>query len=247
MTVYIADNFIRVQEQIANACAKAGRNSSDVTLVAVSKTHPSETILRAIEAGMTHFGENRVEESLVKVPEVNQKVTEKPTWHFIGHIQSRKVKDVVPYFELVHSIDRPKIARKLSGLAEASDKVLSVLIEINISGEAAKHGFDGFNWKTDVAIKDALWKNISDIQALPGLNVQGLMTMAPFYDNMEETRPVFAGLAELRDELQSDLNIALPDLSMGMSNDFPVAIEEGATIVRVGRAIFGARQSTQKQ
>jgi len=240
--VNIAENVAIVQEQIVSACAKAGRNQSDVTLVAVSKTHPSEMILRTIDAGLSHFGENRVEESLIKVPEVNQQVTEKPIWHFIGHIQSRKAKDVAPYFDVVHSIDRPKIARKLSELAQENGKTLSVLIEINISGEDAKHGFEASNWKTDAAVKEMLWKNLNEITNLPGLDVRGLMTMAPFYDNMEDTRPVFAGLAELRDELQSDLKLGLPDLSMGMTNDFQVAIEEGATIVRIGRAIFGARQ-----
>ncbi len=236
--VNITDNIARVQDNIADACSRANRNKNDVTLVAVSKKHPVESIVTAMESGLTHFGENRVDEAQAKVPAINQQVDNTPTWHFIGHIQSRQASDVTPLFQVVHSIDRMKIARKLSALGQEQAKPLSAMIEINISGETAKYGFDAFNWKTDALVKRNLWQAISDIMVLPSLNVCGLMTMAPFYDNMEDTRPVFAGLAELRDELQSSLKIALPDLSMGMTNDYPVAIEEGATIVRVGRAIF---------
>ncbi len=242
MMVNIADNIAIVQQQIADACAKVNRNQSDVTLVSVSKTQPESRILAAIEAGLTHFGENRVEEAQVKVPSINQQVDIEPVWHFIGHIQSRKAKDLVPHFDVIHSVDRLKIARKLSDLGQEAGKTIPVMLEINISGESAKHGFEAFNWKSDVKIKETLWQDIHAILALPQIEVRGLMTMAPFYANMEDTRPVFAGLAELRDELQQSLDMTLPDLSMGMTNDFTVAIEEGATIVRVGRAIFGERQ-----
>lgn len=237
----IRDNIAGVQDVIADACARSNRNKSDVTLVAVSKTHPAEYILTAMEAGLTHFGENRVGESMVKVPEINQQVDKQATWHFVGHIQSRKARDVAPLFQVIHSIDRMKIAHKLSDLGEEIQHIMSVLVEINISGEEAKYGFEASNWKTNPKVKEALWQAMREITALPHIKVSGLMTMAPFYDNMEQTRPVFADLAELRDELQSDLDIALPDLSMGMTNDYPVAIEEGATIIRVGRAIFGER------
>jgi len=243
MTMTIEDNIASVMGRIATACERANRNLDEVTLVAVSKKKPVRDILQALDAGLTHFGENRVEESSEKIPQVTQQSSQRPTWHFIGHIQSRKAKNVVPYFDVVESIDRMKIARKLSQLAGEHDKTLSVLVEINISGESAKYGFEAFNWRKDPAIKDALWQSMRDILALPHLNVCGLMTMAPFYDNMEATRPVFAGLADLRDALQQDFEIELPDLSMGMTNDFPVAIEEGATIVRIGRAIFGERNT----
>lgn len=242
MNIHIADNIAIVQEQISNACARVKRNETDVTLVAVSKTQPEMLILAAIEAGLTHFGENRLEESQVKVPSINGQVEASPIWHFIGHIQSRKTKNVVPLFDVIHSIDRLKIARKLSDTGQELGKTIDVMLEINISGETAKHGFVASNWKNDPKMKDALWQNIVEINAIPQINVRGLMTMAPFYANMEATRPIFAGLAELRDELQQSLDIDLPDLSMGMTNDFPVAIEEGATIVRVGRAIFGERR-----
>lgn len=240
--INIADNIAIVKEQIASACARVNRNETGVTLVAVSKTQPESLILDAIDAGLTHFGENRLEEAQIKVPAINQQLETVPTWHFIGHIQSRKTKDVVPLFDVLHSIDRLKIARKLSDSGQKLERTIEIMLEINISGETAKYGFEASNWKVDAKIKEALWKNVSEICTMPHLNIRGLMTMAPFYDNMEDTRPIFAGLAELRDELQDSLDIALPDLSMGMTNDFPVAIEEGATIVRVGRAIFGQRR-----
>lgn len=237
----IADNIAAVREQIADACARANRNLEDVTLVAVSKTQPVSAILAAMRAGITHFGENRIGEAQEKIPDLHQQIETYPTWHFVGHIQSRKAKDVVPHFDIVHSVDRLKIARKLSDLAGESQRKLPVLVEINISGESAKYGFEASNWQNDLNVKKTLLQDFQAILELPNLNVRGLMTMAPFYDNMEKTRPVFAGLAELRDSLESQLNINLPDLSMGMTNDFPIAIEEGATIVRIGRAIFGAR------
>ncbi|MGJ3238497.1 MAG: YggS family pyridoxal phosphate-dependent enzyme [Anaerolineae bacterium] len=238
----ISDNIASVQDEIASACSRVGRNTDTVKLVAVSKTHPPEMILEAIDAGLTDFGENRVEESQKKVPQVNEQVANAPTWHFIGHIQSRKAADVTALFDVVHSVDRIKIARYLSDKGQEQDRHLSALIEINISGEDAKYGFNGYNWQIDQRVRDALWQNIRTMLDLPHLDIRGLMTMAPFYDKMETTRPIFAGLAELRDELQSSLGIALPELSMGMTNDYPVAIEEGATMIRVGRAIFGERQ-----
>lgn len=238
----IADNIARVQEKIAAACARANRNPDDVTLVAVSKTKPTESVLAALEAGLRHFGENRVEESERKIPEVNAQSENQAIWHMIGHIQSRKAKTVVPLFDVVQSVDRLKIARKLSELAQEADKILPVLIEVNISGEAAKHGFEVSSWKSDSEEKAQFWEAIQTMLKLPNLEIRGLMTMAPFYDEAERTRPVFAGLAELREALSSDLTVNLPDLSMGMSNDYSIAIEEGATIVRVGTAIFGLRK-----
>lgn len=241
----INDNIQRVQEQIAIACAKVNRNEDDVTLIAVSKTHPVDSITEAINAGLSNFGENRVEESQLKVPEINNRVDIKPTWHYIGHIQSRQAKDIAPLFDVFHSIDRLKIARKLSTLAQDANKTIEGMIEINISGERAKYGFDASNWKNDNSVKAQLWQDLETIISLPNLKIRGLMTMAPFYDNMEATRPVFAGLAELRETIQNDFGLRLDDLSMGMTNDFPIAIEEGATMVRIGRAIFGTHKQKQ--
>lgn len=237
----IADNIARVQEEIAAAAARANRNPEDITLVAVSKTKPVEAVLSALEAGLRHFGENRVEEAESKIPEINARAEIQPIWHMIGHIQSRKTKEVVPLFDVVQSLDRLKIARKLSELAQEADKILPVLIEVNISGETAKQGFEVSHWKSDAAEKKQFWDVMQAILKLPNLEIRGLMTMAPFYDDAEQTRPVFAALVELREALSSDFTINLPDLSMGMTNDYSVAIEEGATIVRIGRAIFGSR------
>jgi pyridoxal phosphate enzyme (YggS family) len=236
----LSDNLMRVQDTIADACARAGRSPSTVTLVAVSKTHPVEAVLEAIEAGAQHFGENRVEEAETKIPAVAAQVSP-PTWHMIGHIQSRKAKEVVPLFDRVHSVDTVKLAGKLSALAAEAGKTLDVLLEINVSGEASKSGFDASGWAQDAAVRDRLWEAVRAVLALPGLRVGGLMTMAPIVGDMEQARPVFADLAALRAALAESLGCTLPDLSMGMTDDYPVAIEEGATLVRVGRAIFGER------
>jgi pyridoxal phosphate enzyme (YggS family) len=239
--ITISDNLRRVQDTIADACARAGRAPSAVTLVAVSKTHPVEAVLEAMEAGAQHFGENRVEEAETKIPAVAAQVPQPPTWHMIGHIQSRKAKEVVPLFDRVHSVDTVKLAGKLSALAVEAAKSLDVLLEINVSGEASKSGFDASGWAKDSAARDRLWEEIGAVLALPGLRVGGLMTMAPIVEDMEQARPVFANLAALRAALAESFGCALPDLSMGMTDDYPVAIEEGATLVRVGRAIFGER------
>lgn len=238
----IVDNIQHVHERIAAACARASRDPASVTLVGVSKTHPVEMILQAVEAGLQHFGENRVEESMNKIPAVNARSVQPLTWHMIGHIQSRKARDVPPLFQIVHSVDSLKLADKLSRLMVERGGRLDALIEVNVSGEASKEGLNGGGWQTDAAVREALWREVEAIAALPGLHVRGLMTMAPIVPNMEQARPVFASLATLRDALAESLKVALPDLSMGMTDDYPVAVEEGATIVRIGRAIFGERQ-----
>ena len=143
---------------------------------------------------------------------------------------------------MVHSVDTVKLAQKLSAASVEAGLLLDVLLEMNVSGEDAKEGFDATQWRTDAAAKNALFQSVQEIGALPGLNVRGLMTMAPFYDDPEQTRPVFAALRLLREDLSITLNMRLPELSMGMTNDYAVAIEEGATIVRIGRAIFGERE-----
>jgi hypothetical protein len=237
----IADNIEQVQSVISDACARVNRDPASVTLVAVSKTHPAERLLEAAAAGLQHFGENRVEEGETKIPAVNAALGRAPTWHMIGHIQSRKAKEVVPLFDVVHSVDSLKLAEKLARLADEQGKRLPVLLEINVSGEATKAGFAASGWSKDPAVRALLWQQIEAVLALPALAVRGLMTMAPIVDDMERTRPVFADLAGLRAELAATLGAALPDLSMGMTDDYPVAIEEGATLVRVGRAIFGER------
>jgi pyridoxal phosphate enzyme (YggS family) len=234
---------MRVLEAITEACDHAGRNPADVTLIAVSKTHPPETILQAVEAGLQHFGENRVEEAGTKIPAVNRLSPRPLVWHMIGHIQSRKAKEVVPLFQVVHSVDSVKLAGRLSALAVEQGCTLNALLEVNTSGEESKHGLQASGWQTDEDTRRRLWSEVEQILALPGLDVRGLMTMAPIVADIEQTRPVFASLAALRNTLADSFQRTLPELSMGMSDDYPVAIEEGATMVRIGRAIFGERQS----
>lgn len=237
----IATNIKQVQEKIADACARAGRDADAVTLIAVSKKKPVSDIVAAIDAGLRHFGENRVEESQEKIPQV--KADAAITWHMIGHIQSRKVRHVVPLYNVVHSVDTVKLAERLSRQVSEDDPdaTLNVLLQINISGEGSKGGLEASGWKQDNNIRDTLWQQVDQILQLPCLNVRGLMTMAPIVPDSEQTRPIFAGLAELRDEMAGAFKVALPELSMGMTDDYPVALEEGATMVRIGRAIFGER------
>jgi hypothetical protein len=234
----IAERVQQVQLKIAAACQLAGRSLEAVRLVAVSKTRPVSDVMAAMRAGVQHFGENRVEEAVTKIP---QTAPANPNWHMIGHIQSRKARDVIGPFSLIHSVDRPDLAEKLSRLAVERRVDLPVLIQINISGETSKSGLNAIDWRDDSQRRHELWNTIRSLAALPGLQVRGLMTMAPIVEDMKETRPVFKGLAALRDALCADLTLDLAELSMGMTDDYPIAIEEGATLVRIGRAIFGER------
>jgi hypothetical protein len=221
-----------VRERIAAAARRAGRDPDAVTLVAVSKTHTAEEVAAAYAAGLRVFGENRVEEAAPKAAAVARLVApaEPPAWHMVGHLQSRKAEDVLPWASMVHSVDSVKLAQRLSRFVTA--QALPVLLEVNVSGEASKYGFGA----------EQLFGAAGTIAALPGLALQGLMTMAPIAADPEEVRPVFAALRALRDELARRYpSLDWRHLSMGMTDDFEVAIEEGATQVRVGRAIFGER------
>lgn len=241
----IADNIHDIRQTIATACARVNRNPNEVTLIAVSKTHPAESVLEAVRAGLQHFGENRVEESEAKIPVVGNKTSIPLTWHMVGHIQSRKAKDVSVLFQCVHSVDNLKLASKLSALMPERENKLDVLIEVNVSGEVSKDGLQATQWEQNHFVREQLWDEIKQILALPGLNVRGLMTMAPMVDTAEMTRPVFASLAALQSALVDSLHHPLPDLSMGMTDDYPIAIEEGATMIRIGRAIFGERHKSE--
>jgi pyridoxal phosphate enzyme (YggS family) len=237
----IRERLNSVQDAIAAACARAHRPTDGVQLVAVSKTHPPERLLEAAAAGVQHFGENRVEEAEIKIPQVVAASLRPLTWHMIGHIQSRKAKEVVPLFNVVHSIDTRRLAEKLARVAVERGTVITGLLEVNISGEASKSGLAASGWEVNAAVRAALLDDVRAVCALPGLSVRGLMTMAPLTDDPETTRPVFAGLARLKAWLEGEVGVSLPELSMGMTDDFPIAIEEGATLVRIGRAIFGER------
>lgn len=232
-------NLHAVQERIKNAAERAGRHPNSVTLVAITKTFSAETILAAYELGVRHFGENRVEEALEKIPAVSSRLQTQPvTWHMVGHLQHRKVKDAVALFDLVHSVDSVALAIRLDNRAAALDKVLPVFLEINVSGEASKFGFAP-------EPREKLFEGTHEIFSLRHLIVEGLMTIAPMVVTADDARPYFRALRELRDELHSRFpDHTLPHLSMGMTDDFEAAIAEGATMVRIGRAIFGERKTS---
>ena len=226
----IAANLDAVRRRIAAAAQRAGRDPAAITLVAVSKSHPAAAIRAALAHGQRDFGENRFEELHGKVAALEDEASA-IRWHFIGTIQSRKTRLAVGPVVLIHGVDRAKVAERLSRDASEAGCVLSVLLEVNVSGEQSKHGFG----------VQELRATLGELAALPGIRVEGLMTMAPLVEDAEEARPVFRGLRQLRDDLAVQFGLALPQLSMGMTNDFEVAVEEGATLVRIGSAIFGAR------
>ena len=238
----IVDNVQQIHHQIADACAKSGRDPSSVKLIAVSKRKPVADILEAVRAGVQHFGENRVEEAEEKISAVMEELTDqRPMWHMVGHIQSRKARSIPGLFDVVHSVDSLKLAQKLSSQITDDDTPLPVLIQVNTSGEERKSGLSAFNWQSSEDVQALLFQQVQAISDLPHLQVQGLMTMAPIVDHIEVVRPVFKSLAELRQLLNETLSLNLTELSMGMTDDYTVAVEEGATMVRVGRAIFGER------
>jgi len=244
-TTAIVKNIERVRARIAEAALRTGRNPTAVQLIAVTKTCPVEAILTVWESGQRDFGENRPEEGAQKVVETAARLAgedAKPVWHMIGHVQRRKANLVVTHFDVVHAIDRLALAQRLSALAVEAGRELPVLLECNVSGEASKYGYFAAGWEHDLALRERLANEVAAVAALPGLRFEGLMTMAPVADDAEAVRPVFASLRALRDALRERFpDVALPHLSMGMTDDFEVAVEEGATLVRIGRGIF-ARQ-----
>lgn len=223
----IAEHLAAVQRAIAEAAHCAGRDPSTVHLVAVSKTHPASAVTEAAAAGQRIFGESRVQEAREKIPASPDGLE----WHFIGHLQKNKIRQALPLFDVFHSIDSEGLARALDRAAGEAGKVVEGLLEVNVSGEESKFGFR----------PDDLRANFASLAALPHLHLRGLMTMAPYSDNPEDARPVFRNLRALRDELACASELPLADLSMGMSGDFGPAIEEGATLVRIGTSIFGER------
>ena len=232
-------NLKTIQQRIINAAQRAGRDPNEITLVAVSKTHPAQSVLDAYALGMRHFGENRVEEAGEKIPTIQSLISnlQSPiTWHLIGHLQSRKVRDAVALFDIIHSVDTLSLAKHISDRAQAIGKTMPILVEVNISGEESKDGFAP-------QPRAKFFDDVRAILALPNLNVQGLMTIAPIAQNPDDARPHFRALYELRDELIEQFpGHTWQHLSMGMTDDFEAAIAEGATIVRIGRAIFGERK-----
>ncbi|MEI7962528.1 MAG: YggS family pyridoxal phosphate-dependent enzyme [Verrucomicrobiota bacterium] len=223
----LTENLEAVRERIASAGLRSGRKPDEVQLVAISKTYPAEMIREAAEAGQVLFGESRVQEALIKIPSLPSHLR----WHFIGHLQSNKVRKVLPHFELIHGVDSSGLARDIDRIGAETGLFPRVLLEVNVSGEGSKHGFT----------PEALERDLEGLLAMPRLQVEGFMTMAPLAAEAEASRPYFAALRELRDRLSATTGIPLTTLSMGMSGDYEVAVEEGATLVRVGSAIFGNR------
>ena len=230
METSIKENLIKLKEKIERAAERAGRDPKEIKLVAVSKTVPPSRILEAIEAGVSILGENRVQEADAKIEAIGHSVS----WHLIGHLQSNKAKKAASLFEAIHSIDSVKIARKLDSYLEALGKKMEAFIQLNLGGEETKSGIT----------EEELPTLLTEINKLSHLKVIGLMTIPPFLPNPEDVRPYFKRLRELRDEVNRKgiPGIHLSELSMGMSHDFEVAIEEGATFIRVGTAIFGPRR-----
>ncbi len=223
----IAARLRDVRSQIEAAARRAGRDPDSVKLVAVTKMVGIDKIQEAARAGAVAFGENYVQEGLKKIGQV------KPAreWHFIGHLQSNKVKYVLGIFELIHSVDRLSLAEQIQKRAEQRGLTQQILIQVNISGEESKSGVE----------RDEALSLISRIKEFPCISLRGLMTMPPYFDDPEKARPYFRILREIHGEAERQCSISLPELSMGMSGDYQVAIEEGATIIRVGTAIFGPR------
>jgi pyridoxal phosphate enzyme (YggS family) len=223
----IKENLLGVMERIEKAARKVGRDPNEIKLVAVSKTVEAARIKEAIEAGVSILGENYVQEAQKKIEEVGRPVS----WHFIGHLQSNKAKYAIRLFDMIHSIDSLPLAEELNRRAEQADRVIRVMIEVNLSKEATKFG-------TDEEVVVNLAKRI---QNLKHLFLEGLMTMPPYFDSPEMSRPYYIALRALKERMVKE-GVPMKELSMGMSNDFEIAIEEGATYVRVGTAIFGPRK-----
>ena len=223
----LAENLKSIQQRIIDACARAGRAPESVTLIAVSKTHPPDAVAEAAKLGLMTFGENKVQEAKAKIPLCPGRLR----WHMLGHLQTNKCRDAVALFEMIQSVDSLYLAEELNKRAEQASKTLPILLEVNIEGEASKFGY-----RPEKALED-----LERINALPRLEIHGLMTVPPWTPTPEKARPVFRRLRELKTECEQKLGAPLPHLSMGMTGDFEIAIEEGATLVRIGTALFGER------
>jgi PLP dependent protein len=228
----IAENLERVRGQITQATGKAGRTEDNVELVAITKTHPAEKAREAVEAGHTLFGESRVQEARAKIPELPSNLR----WHFVGHLQKNKIRHALPLFELFHGVDSLALAQEMNRIAAEEGGHPRVLLEVNVAGEGSKFGFTAETLRT----------KMEPLLELPRLSIEGLMCVPPLADEAELSRKYFVQLRELRDSMEEEFEVKLPHLSMGMTQDFWIAVEEGATLVRVGTAIFGERPKRQR-
>jgi PLP dependent protein len=225
----IAENLESVRTAIAESERASGRPAGSVELVAVSKTHPPEVIRKAVEAGHLLFGENRVQEAKAKIPELPAKVR----WHLIGHLQSNKIRQALPLFEMIHGVDSVQLLEDIQRKAADLGVFPRILLQVNVAGESSKFGF----------APDRLLSELERIIQVDRVQVEGLMTIPPLASNPENSRRYFVQLRQLRDRLEKEFRFPLPHLSMGMSGDYRVAVEEGATLVRIGTAIFGERRT----
>jgi pyridoxal phosphate enzyme (YggS family) len=229
----LAENLEQIEQRIRSACERAGRTRNSVLLLAVSKTHPPETIREAVNLGLRFFGENKIQEAKAKIPNSPGQAR----WHFIGHLQSNKCRDAVEWFEMIQGVDSLAIAQEINKRAEQAGKTMPILLEINVAGEGSKFGYQ----------PEQMLADLPALNALPRLEIHGLMAIPPYTPVPEKARPYFQKLRELKQQAEALLGAPLPHLSMGMSGDFEVAIEEGATIVRIGTALFGERLSSVRR
>lgn len=228
----VAHRLLAVRESIADACAGAGRDPAGIRIVAITKGHPAEAVLAAIRAGLTDIGENRVQEALAKLgPEVRPEGPSPVRWHMVGHLQRNKVRDAVSLFDWVQSVDSLRLARAISGRADAGHPI-QALIEVNAGGEAQKHGLD-----PEEAVETA-----RQVAELPGLKLRGVMAMAPWTDDQRAIRAAFRVARHVFERVREKVEAPVDTLSMGMSNDYGVAVEEGATMLRLGTSLFGERE-----
>ncbi|MDB6019351.1 MAG: Pyridoxal phosphate homeostasis protein [Pedosphaera sp.] len=229
----LAANLERLQQRINAACERAGRNPESVVLQAVSKGQPSEMVRAAAELGLTLFGENKVQEAKIKIGQCPGNLH----WHMIGHLQSNKCRDAVQLFGMIQSVDSLSLAEEIDKWADKRAKTMPILLEVNVAGESSKFGYPPAK----------LLAELERINALRRIEVHGLMTVAPWSAESEKVRPVFRQLRELKEQCEQILGAPLPHLSMGMSGDFEVAVEEGSTLIRVGTALFGPRNRAKRE
>ena len=226
--INIEANLNRVRDEIAQAAKVSGRNVTDVELVAVTKTHPAEVVREAIGAGQVVFGESKVQEARAKIPLLPSHLR----WHFIGHLQKNKIRHALPLFEMIHSVDSLDLAQAIDRIAQEDGSHPRILLEVNVAGEGSKFGFKATTLRAE----------LESLLLLSRLSIEGLMCIPPLAEEAEASRKYFVELRELRDAIEKEFQVKLPQLSIGMTNDYSVAVEEGATLVRVGTAIFGERK-----
>jgi pyridoxal phosphate enzyme (YggS family) len=228
---HIRENYEVIRNRIAAACERARRNPSEITVIGVTKTKPAEIVLAAADAGIANIGENYVQELLEKHDVLHTELDNRVQWHFIGHLQRNKVKLILPFISMIHAVDSERLGAEIDKQAALLGRRIPVLLQVNTSGEESKFGV------TPEGAPELGRK----LAAFPNLDLQGLMTLAAFLDDPEATRPMFQLLRQTRDRLRDETSLPLTQLSMGMTSDFEVAVEEGATMVRIGTALFGER------